>query len=306
MGNLVSVIIPTYKRPQTLIRTIESVLQQTYKNIEVLVVDDNDPAWESRKMTENLMQKYIANERVKYIKHDKNINGSAARNTGFKNSSGDYIMFLDDDDEYFPRKVEAQLSRLESLDKSWGVCYCGYIRKKDGKTIVHGAEKREGNLLKDALMRNLFIHAGSNLMIRREVVQEVQGFDESFTRNQDIEFLARILMKYKIAYVNEMGLIVHTHSNEATKDQFDKITMDYLNKFSSYIEELSPRDREEFQKMIRLQIFRNKLTSSNKRKQAFNMLSSKELSRPLVLRYLLHLAKRKLTKKAYGFKISKT
>ncbi|WP_368503154.1 glycosyltransferase family 2 protein [Alkalihalophilus sp. As8PL] len=300
---LVSVIIPTYERADTLSRAINSVLNQTYKDIEIVVVDDNDPSSEYRKQTEELMNNYSEHKNIIYLKHEKNKNGSAARNTGFRNSNGEFIMFLDDDDEFFPKKVSSQVDRMNSLDKSWGACYSSYIRKKNGKTVMYGAEKREGDLLKEELMRNLFIHAGSNLMIRREVVTELNGFDESFLRNQDVEFVSRILMKYKLAYVDIRGLIVHVHERIPGKRSFEEITLDYMNKFSSQISELPEHDRRTINKMINLQLFRNFIFTKGERKKAFKYIVRRELTLGLVSRYMLHLLKRKLSKKAYGFKI---
>ena len=120
---LVSIIIPTYKRPDTLDRAINSVLNQTYKNIEVIVVDDNNPDTEARSKTEHIMSVYADNPRVRYIKHEKNKNGSAARNTGARYSQAKYVAFLDDDDEFFPEKIEAQVKRLEELPDEYAVCY---------------------------------------------------------------------------------------------------------------------------------------------------------------------------------------
>ena len=110
---LVSVIIPTYKRPDKLDVAINSVLRQTYPNVEVIVVDDNDPDTEGRRLTEEKMSKFNDESRVKYIKHDHNKNGSAARNTGARASKGEYVAFLDDDDEYLPNKIESQLQTLD-------------------------------------------------------------------------------------------------------------------------------------------------------------------------------------------------
>ena len=206
--NLVSVIIPTYDRPRMLMRTIDSVLNQSYSNIEVIVVDDNEPETNARRETENLILQ-VQDKRLIYIKHEKNKNGSAARNSGFKVSKGEFIMFLDDDDEFFEEKISKQLEKMMSLDDTWGASYSGYIRKLNGKVKIKSNETREGNLLVEELGRNLFVHAGSNLMIRRNVVEELDGFDENFMRNQDIEFLVRLLKKYKLAYVNCIGLIVN-------------------------------------------------------------------------------------------------
>ena len=102
----VSVIIPTYKRAKMLSRAIDSVLNQTYRNIEVIVVDDNNPNDEYRKATSLIMENYCTDERVHYICHEKNMNGSVARNTGMINASGEFVTFLDDDDIYMPQKVE--------------------------------------------------------------------------------------------------------------------------------------------------------------------------------------------------------
>lgn len=300
---LVSVIIPTYKRADTLPRAIDSVLKQTYKNIEILVVDDNDPLSNYRRDTEDVMRKYQHFTNVIYLRHERNKNGSAARNTGFRHSNGEYIMFLDDDDEFLPEKVGAQVECLNRLDDSWGACYTNYVREKNGVITVYGAEKREGRLLKEELMRNLFVHAGSNLMIRKTIVDEIEGFDESFMRNQDIEFLSRILIKYKLAYVDVMGLVVHIHERISSKKNFEEITAEYLKKFAPIINNLSEDDRNSIAKMINLQIFRNRITSVGERKKAVQQVLSGDLSLGLMCRYLFYLLNRKISKKAYGFKM---
>ena len=94
----VSIIIPTYGGSESLLKSVDSVLLQDYSEFEIIVVDDNDPDTDARKKTELLMGKYTNDPRVKYIKHERNKNGSAARNTGFIESEGEYICLLDDDD----------------------------------------------------------------------------------------------------------------------------------------------------------------------------------------------------------------
>ena len=102
MNKLVSVIIPTYGGGEYLKRCIESVLAQTYPNIEVVVVDDNGLGTPNQLLTQKVMQEFKDDTRVKYVCHEINKNGSAARNTGFRNSKGEYICLLDDDDEWLP------------------------------------------------------------------------------------------------------------------------------------------------------------------------------------------------------------
>lgn len=176
-----------------------------------------------------LSQKY---SNVHYIRHEKNKNGSAARNTGFKSSSGEFVMFLDDDDEFLSKKIEEQVKFLSSHDKTYGACYTHYVDKRDRRIVSTSYETKDGDLLVDVLARNLFIHAGSNFRIRREVVEGINGFDESFRRNQDVEFLVRIFKKYKLGYVNQLGLVVYVHEKNYGVDYFD-LTEQYLNKFGS-------------------------------------------------------------------------
>ena len=106
MEEKVSVIIPTYNRAESLKRAIDSVLNQTYKNVEIIVVDDNNPNTTYREENEKSIKKYYGeNEKVKYIKHPENKNGAAARNTGIRNATGKYITFLDDDDYFMNNRI---------------------------------------------------------------------------------------------------------------------------------------------------------------------------------------------------------
>ena len=99
----VSVIIPTYGVPKYLDESIKSVLQQTLQDIELIVVDDNNPDTEARQKTEALMLKFLQSDsRVQYIKHEHNKNGAVARNTGLSVIQGEYVSFLDSDDIYIP------------------------------------------------------------------------------------------------------------------------------------------------------------------------------------------------------------
>ena len=109
MGCLVSVIIPTYKRKLDYVsNALQSVLNQTYNNIEIIVVDDSPNDFPYRDEIKNYIEK-LNDDRVIYIRNEKNLGGSLSRNVGINASRGEYITFLDDDDEYMPGKVEKQL-----------------------------------------------------------------------------------------------------------------------------------------------------------------------------------------------------
>jgi glycosyltransferase involved in cell wall biosynthesis len=302
--DLVSVIIPTYKRPTFLKRAIESILTQKYNNIEIIVVDDNNPETQYRKETEILMNKYANIKNIKYIKHEYNRNGSAARNTGIKNSKGKYITFLDDDDEMLPYKIEHQVNKMKELDGSWGGCYTSYIKVNKSGTIQKSSETREGKLLIDALMRNIYIGSGSNLLFRREVVEDVGEFDESFIRNQDFEYLVRICNKYKIAYVDSIDLIVHyeIRGNSKTYEEIVEIDNHFLNTFNSLIELQTQEDKRRIYSMVAL----NRLNTAFRKKcllQGIKELIYYKVSLISLIKYIWYLLHRIITKSSYGFKL---
>lgn len=294
----VSVIIPTYKRAAFLTRAIDSVLASTYENVEIIVVDDNNAGDEYRLETEKEMNdRYSGNEKVLYLQHPVNKNGSAARNTGIRVASGDYIMFLDDDDEFFPTKIEMQVRFLDAHPE-YGVCYTKYIDVMKNGKIRKGVERRQGNLLVDELSRNLFIHAGSNLMLRSYVVKEVNGFDESFARNQDIEFLIRVLRSYRIGFVDCLGLKVYLHPK--SNIDYNEVTKLFISTFKDDIDSLSDEDRKRALRMIGLQLMRYNIGKRNFRK-AIQVKKEYKIHLWLLTRYYCHLLKRAITRTAYGF-----
>ena len=180
----VSTVITTYRRTDMLKRAIDSVLNQTYSNIEVIVVDDNDEKSEDRKNTEEIMTSYANNQKVKYIKHKVNMNGAAARNTGIKNSTGEIVCFLDDDDWYLETKIEKQLEFL-CKNKDYKAVYCGWHR--NGKIVI---PKRKGNLGFELLSGDSLIYTNT-IMMWKNIAEKIGGWDERFKRNQEAAFLLR-------------------------------------------------------------------------------------------------------------------
>lgn len=254
IDSLVSVIIPTYKRPDSLDRAINSVLSQTYSNVEVIVVDDNNPDTDGRSLTEAIMSAFVDEPRVKYIKHEKNKNGSAARNTGVRNSNAKFVAFLDDDDEFYPEKIEAQVKRLEELPDEYAVCYTTVVYEKEDGSISESKETREGDLFFDALTRELSFQAGSNLFIRKDAFDSIGGFDESFKRSQDKEVVTRLLQKYKIAYAPVKGVHAHIYSDHSFVDPF-QTTEYYVSKMQPFVDTLPTKQQKEYKKVINQQLF---------------------------------------------------
>lgn len=197
-NTLVSVIIPTYKRSDCICNTIDSVLNQTYSNIEIIVVDDNGRGSVEQQETESLLSEYIKTNKIVYVVHDVNKNGSAARNTGFRISSGEFINFLDDDDVFHPKKIEKQLDLLRKADAKYGAIYCNSkikrIQNFTGKQVVYETRfSKEGDLCKEYLLDEVRFNT-STILFRRSVIEELNGFDESFVRHQDYELMVRFFM----------------------------------------------------------------------------------------------------------------
>lgn len=304
MKPLVSVVIPTYKRPTDLKRAVDSVLNQDYKNIEIFVVDDNNAGTPERAETENLMKQYAENTKVKYLKHDKNRNGSAARNTGWKSAKGKYITYLDDDDEISKSKIKKQVECLEALDDSWGACYTAYrLVKADGSYQI-SSESRSGDVYLYALMRTMFMGSGSNLFLRKSVVDEIGGYDESFQRNQDIEFMARALEHHKLAYIDEDLLIIHQDRTPThrTYEQINSYSEHYINTFTDRFNKLSKRDRKRVISVIALE--RSRVALYHKKyKEIFKILAENRVSVLAIIKYVVYLVHRTVTHKSYGFSL---
>lgn len=243
MNKTISIIIPTYGRPTYLKRAIESCINQTYKNIEIIIVDDNSPGSKSRKDTENVMNSYSNNNKIIYLKHLKNRGGAAARNTGIANSEGSYISFLDDDDEYLEERLERCFDYCES-NKFSGVItdYC--LNKK--KRSVYSDIKGNSLKLYSLLSKELNIGTGSNLFFKKELLLKLGGFDEKFIRHQDIEILARYLKVDKLGLIKEHLVIKNQEDkmNYPNPRKLSEVKKIYLNKFKEEINSFSSLERE--------------------------------------------------------------
>lgn len=239
-GNtLVSVIIPTYKRPDTLLRAIDSVRNQTYKNIEIIVVDDNGIGTEWQVKTKKLLERLINSQIITYIPHDVNRNGSAARNTGIASSTGLYVTFLDDDDVLLPQKIGKQVELLNS--KEFDAVYVGFDIFKGDEKLKSVNPTAQGNLQYELLTTNWSIGTGSNPMFRRRIFNEVGLFDVSFIRHQDIEFLVRFFRTYKIGAIPEILInrYVDSRINRIDCERFIQVKEKFLSTFKNDIEKYS-------------------------------------------------------------------
>lgn len=204
---MISVIITSYGEPDGLRRAIESLLHQSYQDIEIIVVDDNDPDTVHRKKTEKLMA-FFTDNRVTYLKHKKNKNGAAARNTGIRAAKGEYICFLDSDDFYFTDRFSHTMEYFQNHKDYDGVC-CGVLLISNTIPKELHKIKINGNVYESMLNdeKLMFLGTGSNIFLRRSVLDDVKGFDERFHRFQDVEFMLRVSKNHKIGTIDSVDIV---------------------------------------------------------------------------------------------------
>lgn len=257
MGDdLVSIIIPTYKRADYLNRAIESVLNQTYSSIEIIVVDDNDSNSPYRKNTETIMKEYETFNNVNYIKHERNLNGSAARNTGIRVAKGNLIAFLDDDDEFINTKIENQVLLMKKLNIEYGAVYGGYNILRGSKVTTSHIPNKNGRLTSELLQMNWGTGSGSNVLFRKEVFDKIGFFDESLKRHQDWDVLLRMFRYFSIYAMEDILVNIYKDSriNIPNPDDFVVVKDQFLSKFEDDINKLSLDESNNIYKMHLLEI----------------------------------------------------
>ncbi len=236
--NKVTIIIPTYKRPQFIERAIESCLEQIAVNVEIIVIDDNGLGTAEQLQMEKTLARYINNGSVKYIAHKRNRRAAAARNTGIKNATGKYLAFLDDDDWFENSKLFSQIQAMQATQS--GACLCGFRRVYANKK-VDTIPNLQGDLNVELLSFNVDHCAGSALIIKKEVVDEVNGFDESFIRHQDIEFIYRVSKVTEICVVPKILVNIYMHKENTMKKDANYLRdnrMHFVNTFREDINKL--------------------------------------------------------------------
>ncbi len=195
---LISVVLPTFNREKLIARSISSILNQTYKNFELIVVDDG-----STDNTEQVVRA-IHDPRIIYIKNEHR-GGAAARNTGIQAARGAYIAFQDSDDEWFPSKLEKQLDVFMSAANTIGVVYTGFWKlMKDGKKVYFPPEnikQKEGDLYAELLWGNFITNQAA--MVRKECFERVGGYDESLPGMHEWDLWLRMATRYEFAYIAE-------------------------------------------------------------------------------------------------------
>ncbi len=216
---LVSVIIPSFNRAHTLERAVSSVLKQSFSDFECIIVDDG-----STDDTSNIIHQLQAqDERVKSIVSE-NQGVSAARNLGFSISCGQWIALLDSDDEWLPRKLEAQLE-LSKKKPEVPLIHGEEIWIRNGKRVNQKFKHKKvgGYVFKDCLP--LCFISPSTALMKRSLYEEMKGFREDFVVCEDYELWLRVSSRYEVGFIEEP--VIHKYGGHVDQLSFKYKAMDY-------------------------------------------------------------------------------
>lgn len=211
---LVSVIIPTYNRVHTLPTAIDSVLKQTYENLELIVMDDG-----SEDGTEQYVRN-IADPRIRYQKSETNMGPSAARNSGARLAAGEYLAFQDSDDEWMPDKLEKEMDRMLEEEETTMV-YCEFGLYLDGKFLICVPprdipyQEKQGELFSYFLLYPLI--STQTMVVKKDEFIKEKGFNEELKAYEDFEFTLRYARNHKIGFVGEELVKVNSSPNSVNK-----------------------------------------------------------------------------------------
>jgi glycosyltransferase involved in cell wall biosynthesis len=218
---LVSVVIPTYNRSKELARAIKSVLNQTYQNFEILVVDDGSE--------EDLRVVYdtFNDQRIRFLRNDTHTNANVARNRGIKEAQGEYIAMLDSDDEYLPHHLNRRIEKI----REWGcdgIFGSAYIYNGEEQTLKLSRPLKKGELMINYLLSDGFAPTPSHFY--KANAAKAVLWDETLLRHQDYDFSVRFAEKYIFNSDYEPTNIINWQQEAQWKAEYWQSCKAFINK----------------------------------------------------------------------------
>lgn len=245
--DLVSVIVPTYKRNKNLKHTLNSLINQNHHSVEILVVDDNGSHYSE--YVKNVVNSCKGKHPVKYIGHEKNLNGAAARNTGILHAKGEYICFLDDDDIYLQGKIKKSIDVIKKTNnEKIGGVYCGFL---GWNSKINNLERyKKGDLTFELLSLNFTSHYlnTNTAFYKKSALTKINGFDESFQRHQDLELNIRFFEYFEMEVVKEilveLNPIPSESNNKVYNEEMFQLKEKFLTRFKPIIDKFPENEKK--------------------------------------------------------------
>lgn len=244
---IVSVIIPTYNRADLVGRAIQSVLNQTYQDFEIIIIDDA-----STDNTDKIMI-LLNDKKIKYIKNKKNVGGSESRNIGIKNAKGKYIAFLDSDDEWMPTKLEKQLRKINESSVFAKIIYAGYWVVKNDILELGQIPSRKGNIHKDLLYQD-YVSPTSTIFLKKNCFEKAGYFNPVLNARQDYDMWLRLSCHYNFDYVKEPLVKLFVTENCITRNIKSRFEAFHII-ISKIIEEMEHFPEKEKKSILSTQYF---------------------------------------------------
>lgn len=224
---------------------IQSVLNQTFQDFEIVIVDDN-----SGDDTQEVVRGF-SDPRIRYIAHRTNWRVGAARNTGVLNSSGQFVAFLDDDDEWLSEKLERQLELFGRCASVTGAVYTGFhmMDRRTGRTVQMVRPSKRGHILHE-LCRHNCVGTASTVILRRECFEEVGLFDETIDFGEEYDMWIRVAHAFDFAFLPEPLVRYSVHGNRLSTNYgvmirgLDRLLAKFGPFFAAYPLDLSRRHLE--------------------------------------------------------------
>ena len=242
--SLVSVIMPTYKQKELLYKAVDSVLNQTYNNFELIIIDDNIDI--NFKVSNKNYFDNLNNCKIRYIQNEKNLGSAKSRNLGILLSKGEYVTFLDDDDYYLDNKIKDQVEVKKKYNSDYSVCNMILVNEK-GKVI----DKRERNYFSkkiSLLEKHLKYHitGTDTFMFKKSFINEINMFDEKDLGDEFYLMLKAINKSEKISHLDKICVVATVHNNTGLssyekKIETEKDLFDFKKRYFSKISKKSIR-----------------------------------------------------------------
>ena len=266
---LVSIIIPTYKRKERILPALDSVFKQTYSNIEIIVADDNDPTSEYAQYIQELCGTLKSQgKRIFYISANKNQGACFARNMGAAKASGEYIAFLDDDDEFYSEKIEKQIVMFNDHHEKYGCIGCNLeIINEKGNLETIERTSAKGDVFYTQLRRN--ICTTSTALIRKTDFDKCGGFEQIDSSQEHLFFAKLFSVNPWFDYVDEILVKINHHAGERISTNRKK--PNGAIQLSEHLKQFYPRLNEEQRREVDLAMNANIVNAFlilNRRKEA--------------------------------------
>jgi glycosyltransferase involved in cell wall biosynthesis len=259
----VSVVLPAYDEPEFLVDAVRSVRAQTMPDFELLVVDDGSPREDA--IREAFREAAAGDPRARLIRQ-VNAGGSAARNRGIAEARGAWIAFLDHDDRWLPRKLEAQLAAADAADERPGLVFCQFREFDEGMPLrdpfPQAVPDLRGSGTLTALLRGTWIRTLSVVLVARDALPDTDWFRTDLAVANDIELYYRLACRRPFAFVAEPLVEKRRHDRNVTRDLL-RMHLEAVRIVDELAERLGDgKDEEQLRRPLRTRLLRHLLGAS--------------------------------------------